>query len=117
MSASFVREALELFNDDLDDESKQCSCLPKIETITVDYISTQQLRQQRCVKCGLRTRPRTDSDPQRVFKKVFFGYMDCRVSLFPENLRTRTDVDPGDECRSIFSYICNDILGIIINFS
>ena len=43
--------------------------------------------------------------------------MYCRVSLFPENLRTRTDVDPGDECRSIFSYIYNDILGIIINFS
>ena len=43
--------------------------------------------------------------------------MDCRGSLFPENLRTRSDVDPGDECRSIFSYIYNDILGIIINFS
>ena len=51
------------------------------------------------------------------FKKSFFGYMDCRGSLFPENLRTRTDVDSGDECRSIFSYIYNDILGIIINFS
>lgn len=27
-------------------------------------------------------------------KKVFFGYMDCRGSLFPENLRTRTTADP-----------------------